>query len=418
MILETLRTSSLKMKEHRGPPEELLARVESLLHDLRVTPPFDISFTDSLGIPVHLTVRTPALEHVSFDTLKEWGEFRLSYTHQGTGLTSVQSRLSCLMEAIERFSAGHHPLEGRLITAPCRELEPEAVDPRIFYLPPGTDFSCHRPLVWYRGVDILSNEPVCVPVDLVLIDLPDSAYPFDGFETHRLGFFFSNGLAAGATRSEALIAAILEVIERDSQHRLDIGTAPQPVELALKDDHLLGPWVELFHCHRLSLRAFFTCRIPGIYSAVATSWDEYCRILVMGTAADTDIRAAVHRAIMELIQQRAYMFFKTWKTRRQYLPIVRYIRDRIPPSSYATHPPASFWTEQAFTPIALDDAGARCPRDLGHLLSAICRDHRIIAFDLTHPDLGIPVVRVLIEGMQNGYLHYQQALAFVEEQPS
>jgi hypothetical protein len=34
----------------------------------------------------------------------------------------------------------------------------------------------------------------------------------------------------------------------------------------------------------------------------------------------------------------------------------------------------------------------------------------------TNPDLGIPVVRVLISGLQNGYFDYQQALSFMDEE--
>jgi hypothetical protein len=116
---------------------------------------------------------------------------------------------------------------------------------------------------------------------------------------------------------------------------------------------------------------------------------------------------------MELVQQRSFTFFREWKTRREYFPIVRYIRDRVPPESYETSVPESFWTERCSGPVAIKDAGEKYSRNLSSLLDTLSPGHRVTGFDLTHPKINVPVVRVLISGMKNGYLNYQPVISFI-----
>jgi len=415
MPIDTLRNRVAALEARDDTAEQTLSRVEPLLSQIRATPPFDISFADSLGLPVHLTVRTSDLRDVPFHTLREWGSFDLTCTHAGKGLTPEQSRLSCIMEAIERYSASYHDIEGRTTVGAYHDIEASAIDPRDFCLPPGVDFSPNRELVWYRGDNLFTRQTVCLPIDFVLMDIPDSAYPFAGFESKRLGFFFSNGLAAGTRIEEALVSGICEVVERDAQYRVAHRMEPLPTELDLGGEKDFIPWLRLFDEHRLSLRAFFLQNVKGFYSVIVTSWDDYCRVLVTGTAADTNIHRATHSAIMELVQQRAFMFFSSWKTHREYFPIVRYIRERVHPNSYEPSPPPTFWTEQCHEPVCMGDCREAIPRNTSRILEALERDHQVIGLDLTHPAVGIPVARVVISGLRNGYLDYQPTLSFIKE---
>ena len=395
--------------------KQTLSRVEPLLSRIRATPPYDISFVDSLGIPVHLTIRVSDLIETSFHSLKEWGLFDLTHVHSGKGLTAEQSRLSCIMEAIERYSAGYHDLEGKTTTATYHDIENTAIDPRDFWLPPEVDFTPDRELVWYRGNNLFTRTAVCLPIDFVLMDIPDSAYPFTGFESKRLGFFFSNGLAAGTCIENALVSGISEVVERDAQYRIAHQIEPYPTELDLSCEEDFIPWRRLFDENRLSLRAFFLQNVEGFYSVIVTSWDDYCRMLVTGTAADTNIRRATHGAIMELVQQRSFMFFSLWRTRREYVPIIRYIREHLHPDSLESSPPSTFWTEQCNRSVRMDECREELLGNSSQIMETLKRDHQIIGLDLTHPAIGIPVVRVIISGLRNGYFDYQPTFTFVKE---
>ena len=396
--------------------KSLLPRIERLLSRIYTTPPFDISFVDVLGIPIYIIVRSTDLQSEPFDQLMEWGQLDFSYTHHGKGLTHEQSRVSCVMETIERHCASYHQLATQPTAASYDQLGRDALNPASFFLPPGIEFTPDKPLTWHKGRDLIRNETVLVPIDFTFINIPDSAYPFEGFKTKRLGFFVSNGLSAGATINEALMSGICEVVERDAQYRIIHNIPPLPTEIVIDNDPHFSPWVELFKKCDLNLRVFFLNHKPGFYTAFAASWDEYCRLLVLGSACAPQLRFAMQQAILEVAQQRAFTFFKKWKTRWQYVPIVRYIVERIRPEKYRTSVPPTFWTENCKGSVALSEVAQDFPWDLESLLTSLSKEHRVVGIDLTDPTLGIPVVRVLISGLQNGYFDYQQALSFLEEE--
>jgi len=346
----------------------------------------------------------------------EWGQLDFFYTHHGKGVTHEQSRVSCVMETIERHCASYHQLETQTMAASYDELGQDALNPASFFLAPGVEFTPDKPLTWYEGMDLIRNETVLVPIDFAFINIPDSAFPFEGFKTKRLGFFVSNGLSAGATIKEALMSGICEVIERDAQYLVVNGIPPLPTELTIENDPHFAPYLELFKKRDLDLRVFFLNHKPGFYTAFAASWDPYCRLLVLGSACAPQLRFALQQAILEVAQQRAFTFFKKYKTRWQHFPIVRYINERIHPEKYRTSVPSTFWTENYNGPIDLSEADEDFPWDLEGLVASLSDEHRVVGIDLTDPDLGIPVVRVLISGLQNGYFDYQQALSFIDEE--
>ena len=400
-----------ELQWHRSSVDEMLRRVEPLLPRMHASLPFDISFTDTLGIPVHVILRLPELQEARFETLKEWGEMEFLSIQKGKGATPEQSRLSCIMEAVERYSGAYYPLEGKTVEGKFDELGCEAVDPREFFIPEGVSFSPDKRLTWFRGRDLVSGAQMLVPLEFVLIDFPDSAYPFEGFQSARMGFFVSNGLSADQSLNDAVTAGICEVVERDAQHRLAHGVEPWPLPVDLREDDHFEAFEELFRERGLDLKTFYCDQVPGVYTAFATSFDPYCRTLFQGSAAAPDLRIAMHQSILELAQQRAWVFFYHYRTHRQHLPIVRYIREHIHPTSLAPDVPASHWTRRADVPIPLAEIPP-FPTGLDHLVHSLAPHHRIAAFDLTHPDLQIPVVRVIVSGLQNGYFHYQTVTTF------
>lgn len=395
--------------------ETLLPRIEPLLPRMNATMPFDISLADVLGIPVYMTVRPADLQAMPFDRMKEWGEMDFFHTHQGKGVTGKQSRVSCIMETIERCSAGYERFMDQTTVAAYETLGREALDPAAFFIPPEVVYEPENPLTWYEGTDLFQNEYVRVPIDFAFINFPDSAYPFEGFQNRRLGFFVSNGLSAGTSLTEALAGGLCEVLERDAQWRVLKGLDPRPTELILDKDPDFGPWLEWFGKHNLGLRAFYLNHKPGFFTAFAACWDPYGRLLTLGSACAPEIRFALQQAILEVTQQRAFLFFRKWKTHGKYFPIVRYIKERIPPDQYHDTVPSSFWTENCRAPIPINQAGEDAPWDLDRLVAGLSDQHRVVGLDLTDPALGIPVVRVLVSGLLNGYFDYRQALWFINE---
>lgn len=122
-------------------------------------------------------------------------------------------------EATERYSASWLP--GGLMLASAAELGSEAVGPERFalfrgdqYESPGfpfRPFSRETKVRWARGVSLPDGAPAWLPAQLVYLT---GLLPAAG-ET-RIGYATSSGLACGPTLEEALVNALLEVVERDA----------------------------------------------------------------------------------------------------------------------------------------------------------------------------------------------------------
>ncbi len=123
-------------------------------------------------------------------------------------------------EALERYSASYVP-DGRLTVASADELGPDAVDPCRFALfsdeqhaAPVFPFRRFRPdtvVSWVEGFALPGGERAFLPAQLIYMP-----WRRQGLDEVRIGHATSSGLACGATLEEAVLAGLLEVIERDA----------------------------------------------------------------------------------------------------------------------------------------------------------------------------------------------------------
>jgi ribosomal protein S12 methylthiotransferase accessory factor len=161
----------------------------------------------------------------------------------GSHVDDLQARAAALGEAIERYSAAYVPHD-RLVHATAEELGPAAVDPSRFALfhprqlasPhfPFEPFTASTRLNFVAGFSLADGCPAFLPAQLVYLGTPQR-------DDARIGYPTSNGLACGATREEAVLAALLELVERDavmiawagslSLPQLDWRDEPELVEL-------------------------------------------------------------------------------------------------------------------------------------------------------------------------------------------
>jgi ribosomal protein S12 methylthiotransferase accessory factor len=128
------------------------------------------------------------------------------------------ARAAALGEAVERYSAAYAPAESTTLTT-AAALGSAAVVPERFALfharqlasPlfPFVEFGMHTRLRFVEGFALADGRPAFVPSQLVYL-----AGWFDDEE--RIGLPTSNGVACGATLEEAILAGLLELIERDA----------------------------------------------------------------------------------------------------------------------------------------------------------------------------------------------------------
>ena len=129
---------------------------------------------------------------------------------------AARARAASIGEAIERYAATFVP-DG-LVVAPARALEGEAVAPETFalfhdrqFVPgfPFVRFTETTRITWVTGSSLTDGRPVELPAQLVFLGPVGDDEPPIGYPT-------SNGLACGPTLVEAILAGLLELVERDA----------------------------------------------------------------------------------------------------------------------------------------------------------------------------------------------------------
>jgi ribosomal protein S12 methylthiotransferase accessory factor len=245
---------------------------------------------------------------------------------------------------------------------------------------------------WVRGWDLVANRPVLVPEQAVTLDTTFRAPPiFD---------ISSNGLASGNLLVEAIAHGLCEVIERDaeaawrrtgSDRRIVLDSIPDPACRALID-RIVRAGARVFVW---DLAGGAGAGIPVIGAAIMEDPNEPAwRTLgfYQGFGAHWLPEIAIARALTEAAQTR--------------LTYIAGARDDFFPFDYerATDPEllAALW--QRFgspcdEPVAFDDLPRMTAATLGEALDRLVATQRqVIVVDLTHPDLGVPVVKVIVPG--------------------
>ena len=369
------------------PPSETLSQFRPLASRMGITRIGNVTGLDRIGIPVAVAVR-PNSRSVSVS--------------QGKGLDLTQAMASALMEAIEGF---HAEEVGGGRRATFRELAAGApvVDPATL-CSTGRPFDVDASISWLQGFDLLQREPCWVPAETVHTDYTQ---PLDGYFLAG-----SNGLASGNHIVEAISAAICELVERDAialwsassiraraQRALDIVSVDDPDCRALLAKYgEAGIAVRLWNVTTDIGIPTFVCDIRDPSPAEPGRLRRF-----HGAGCHPDRLVALIRALTEAAQTR--------------LTYITGIRDDLLPAEYEE--PATADIVDALLEVlcresephsfrgipgfAADDLSRDLGWELDRLRSAGIT--RAVAIDLTRPDFEIPVVRVVIPGLEGDIRH-------------
>lgn len=364
-------------------PEATLERVRPKFASIGLTRLADITGLDSIGIPVILSVR-PQAGYLSVDG--------------GKGFTRNAALASAAMECFERHAGENTPLQR--FTASYAELDEAARIP-IEQLPLSRNslFAPGLPESWVMAEDLMGGAPTAVPTVMAALER------FRHKRSSTLPFHFSsNGLNSGNTGSEALIGGLYEVIERDAttctkvswQHgvpmrRVDLETATSPDIHALVDRaRAAGVEVVVVDCT-------VDTQVPT-FSAYLCDVGNPSIGLYHGYGTHLDPQVAVIRAICEAAQGR--------------LVFIAGSRD----DSFGHHRRFRATYEQANESLLglpatvdlrsyPDDSGDTFEADGRTLLERLraIGIERVLAVDMTHPEIGVDVFRVIAPGLE-GYM--------------
>jgi ribosomal protein S12 methylthiotransferase accessory factor len=368
-------------------PEETVERARRLMHAMGITRIAQVTGLDVLGIPV-VTVCRPNARSVS--------------VFFGKGLTPVLAKASALMEAIESYHAEHITLPLKL--ASFHELCLSHRVAGIDSLPQQSSSASHKSarLLWIEGVDILQGLPVWLPFDKVhtnyTLPLPPGSASC---------FMSSGGLASGNHLLEAISHGICERVEHDSTALWPLRGEEAQKEARIDLDTVDDPSCrELFRRYEragVDVAVWDTTTDIGIPSFLCTATDRLHHPsrpapFAHGAACHPAREIALLSALTEAAENRLALLIGSRDNLRrtgEELP-ERRTRDR-PPSSRTqpARPMRSFRDVPSYEGETVNDD---VQWELERLRSAGLAE--VIIVDLTKREFNIPVVRVIIPGLE------------------
>lgn len=365
------------------PPEETLARVLPLLGTAGLGQPEDITSKDDIGIPVFSVDR------------QETALGKPKY-YNGKGVTREQAEASAVMESIERYSA--EPRDDDEIVYGTYEQACDVmatVNPADLVLPIwALDNMRGAEIAWTEAWDLLRGESVWVPACAVF-------YPYYPDTDLQLFKYHTNGLASGNTMEEAVLHATFELIERDAWSIAEYRNVPaQDVEV--DPESLPGQLIARFAEHGVEVHLKNLTCDTGVATIGAAADDVATKdpeMLTIGVGTHLNPEIAAVRAITEVAQSRA--------THRDGKKINAQLQRATVEMGYERVKELNrLWFADGASSIRLSDMPDESTDDvlddievvLGKLVDA--GFDRVIAKDLTRPELGVPVVRMIIPGME------------------
>lgn len=349
------------------------AKLAAIAAKAGVTRVSDLTGLDRLDIPVAQAVR-PMGKSLS--------------TSMGKGADFEAASIGAMMEAIEVFCAEELPKTAIRSTCEARDgpADAETID----------------------AADLVTGDPAVAPYNWVSLDYTRSDDLLNAD---------SNGLASGATTSEALRAAVCEVVERD---RLAKWLRLNPVQKSKtrvcletvenRNCRNVFSKIEGGGCTLLLWDASATGHLP-VYVAAILDRYQFNDVLppAFGAAARLDPAMAAIAAVGEAAQTRAALISGA----RDDLDLAGYLsasasHGRISLETLAFLPATRPFAE---TPVA---SHGDAEGDVAWLTDKLTADGvgQLLWVDLTREELGVPVVKVIapdLEGFSTDLTAWQRS---------
>ncbi|MDF1791069.1 MAG: YcaO-like family protein [Thalassobaculaceae bacterium] len=364
-------------------PRETVDRVTPLLPVFGITRVANVTGLDVIGIPVVMVTR-PNARSVS--------------VAQGKGATLDAAKASGLMESIEIHHAEH--ILAPLLLSSYNEIRfrETVVDVTTMALSARQNLTPTSRLLWICGADLKTGAPVWVPYEAVHTDFR-SPFP------EGSGYFLctSNGLASGNHVDEAVCHGLSEVIERDAlalwRARPQAERDATEVDLAGVTDPHCRWLLDRYAAAGVPVRAWNMTTdigVPAFHVWIAPPVGGV-RLAVTGFnghGCHPFARIALSRALSEAAQGR--------------LTMIAGVRDDIDPASYderLDEAPAPQHAESRPS-VAFADIPSLHGRSARVLIEQMTRQlvdagmEQVILVDLTRPEFDIPVVRIIVPGLE------------------
>ena len=377
-------------------PDLTLKRVGPLLPVMGITRVANVTGLDYIGVPVVMVCRPNS---------------RSLSVAQGKGLDLPAAKASGIMEAVEGYHSQHITLPLKYASYDELRFTHEMAD--VARLPKTRDSKYHPDfcLHWVEGYDLLSGKPRWVPYEMV-----HTHYTLPAITVSGCFLPSTNGLASGNHLLEAISHGICEAVESDARalwwllppeakrrSLLDLTTVVDPTCLSA---------LEKFERAEIAVTVWdmsSDIRIPCFYCSLTEApQNERSHAGPCGGVGCHPARdIALFRALTEAAQSR--------------LTLITGSRDDISSKDYGNRGGRE---DKAFATLTsrINDASRDFQQIPDFKAATIDEDVRwelaqlrtagvsqVIMVNLTKPELNIPVVHIIIPGIEGLNVHRQYA---------
>jgi bacteriocin biosynthesis cyclodehydratase domain-containing protein len=323
----------------------------------------------------------------------------------GKGFSSYDAQASCIAEAVERYSIAYQGTECELMTDPMstdmvlpndvllfsanqfrQRVEWNRSHSELQWVPePAPPLSA---ITWTEALSLVSGSKQLVPSGLVYMYFPFTNEPeFCNADT--------NGCAAGRTLAEAKLNALLELIERDAVAIWWYNRIRRPaLDLSMFGDSLILEIQHAFERHGHSTYVLDLTTDLGIPAYVAVAPAKDGSKPYFGCAAHVSPRIAALKALAEAAQiwfwsrhGGASDELNEWlaKSNTKENSYLEPNDMRQPPSQEA---------------LSIEDSLKLC------VTRAVRAGIEPVYVDMTRPETGVPVVRVIAPGLRHFWARF------------
>jgi len=367
------------------PPSRTLEKVKPLLEEMGITRLANLTGLDRIGVPVVSAVR-PNSRSVSIS--------------QGKGTSLDAAMASAAMEAIENYHAERIALPLKFGSYREFSAHHELID--VDALPKLKSGAWHpdRRIVWIEGRNLMADDGVWLPYEMVHSDYTVPAITGSGCFVSS-----TNGLASGNHFLEAVSHAICEDVERDANSlwnrlpddaraatRIDVSTIrDRDCQVSLNALRQAGFAVGIWDMTSdVGVPAFYCLIVDERVSTGHSGGGAGCHL---------DPAIAVSRAITEAIQVRTNYIAGA----RDDLGRIEYHADEITAKNEYARWLLGLTSPKLLDFTGLDDrSGDSFSSDIETLLDRLGKVgiQQVVCLDLTSETFQIPVVRIVIPGLE------------------
>jgi YcaO-like protein with predicted kinase domain len=384
---------------HRSvDPTETIERVRPLMAKMGITRIADVTGLDRIGIPVVMVCRPNS---------------RSIAVCQGKGIDNDAATASGLMEAAEIHHAEHVTLPLKLASFTEIARDHPVIDVARLPRVRGNRYHSDLVMLWIEGFDLIGRQRLWLPFEMVranyTLPLPPGSGCFDAS---------TNGLASGNIILEAVGHGLCEIIERDANtlwNRLDASARDRTkIDLDTIDDDACREILQRLKTAGFDVTVWETTSDTGVpaFFCVLTDTVQHQAHIGVGSGCHPARNIALSRALTEAVQVRT--------------TYISGARDDLMPEEYGNPLLArrQAWAKQLKGPAPArayrggpDYRSDTFNEDVAWLLRQVCRVgiEQVVAVNLTQPEFDLPVLRVVIPGLEgpddhDGYVPGERAL--------